>query len=578
MPSFRKLLLLMSLLLLHPAFPHHVVFEEIGEMAGALSYVHAIVPVNISGLAHAVNNFKEDVRNLLALYNKNRQPTGLGNDHFFHQRILDLFTLASADADAMLTSINGLRDTLPASAAETHLPHDDHEYRIRRRSAFSIIGGVIGTLMGWFSQRRLNNLRDRMEEVEDQQHRLLQVQVVQLQRIEEIETAIKQLYQALKNSHSAWISYSSLDYARDQLRANLQKLIRALQAAHHRRLSIDLLPSDTLKKLFDAAARKAKSHHHQLLLRHPSDLLQIETSYVHDGHDVHLILHIPMAPSDSLLRLFQLRPFPLPFSETHMLMPNPELQILAISANADRLSVELSAVHLLGCHRVNQVYMCERSGVLKRFLNDTCLGSLYMQDLQGATTLCEMNIIPIAETVLQLQDNWYLVHSPIALTSRIDCLNSSASEVFIRRGANRIHVSPSCRLHLTSHVLISNFAVTLDTVIKHYEWELDRISFSEEEQAHSDEWLTTFEDTSIKATLTQIRHSLAAEKRSSIWQYIFSLLGLVIFTTLAVILGYIFFTRYYLTLRQRVTQWVLHILPESVRALMPSLAPPEAHA
>ena len=56
----------MSLLLLHPAFPHHVVFEEIGEMAGALSYVHAIVPVNISGLAHAVNNFKEDVRNLLA--------------------------------------------------------------------------------------------------------------------------------------------------------------------------------------------------------------------------------------------------------------------------------------------------------------------------------------------------------------------------------------------------------------------------------------------------------------------------------------------------------------------------------
>jgi len=278
-----------------------------------------------------------------------------------------------------------------------------------------------------------------------------------------------------------------------------------------------------------------------------------------------------MAPSDSLLRLFQLRPFPLPFSETHMLMPNPERQILAISANAARLSVELSAVHLLGCHRVNQVYMCERSGVLKRFLNDTCLGSLYMQDLQGATTLCEMNIVPITETVLQLQDNWYLVYSPISLTSRIDCLNSSASEIFIRRGANRIHVSPSCRLHLTSHVLISNFAVTLDTVIKHYEWELDRISFSEEEQAYSDEWLTTFEDTSIKATLTQIQ-------RSSIWQYIFSLLGLVIFTTLAVIVGYIFFTRYYLTLKHRVTQWVLHILPESVRALMPSLAPPEANA
>ncbi len=137
-----------------------------------------------------------------------------------------------------------------------------------------------------------------------------------------------------------------------------------------------------------------------MLLRHPSDLLQIETSYVHNGTNVHLILHIPMAPSDSLMRLFQLRPFPLPFSDTHMLMPNPDNQILAISANADRFSIEMFAVHLLGCHRVIQVYMCERSGVLNRYLNDTCLGSLYMQDLEGATTICEMAILPIGETVL----------------------------------------------------------------------------------------------------------------------------------------------------------------------------------
>jgi hypothetical protein len=190
-------------------------------------------------------------------------------------------------------------------------------------------------LMGWFTQCRLNNLRDRIEEVEDQQHPLLHGKAVQLQRLEEVESAIKQLYQSLKTGHAAWISYSSLNYARDQLLANLQKLIRALQAAHHHRLLIDLLPSDTLKKLFNAAARKARSHHHQLLLRHPSDLLQIETSYVHDGYDVHLILHIPMAPTDSLMWLFQLRPFLLPFTETHMLMPNPDHQILAISASAD---------------------------------------------------------------------------------------------------------------------------------------------------------------------------------------------------------------------------------------------------
>ena len=57
------------ILLLSPfASPHHVVFEEIGEMAGALSYVHAVVPVNISGLTRSIYSFKEDVHNLETLY------------------------------------------------------------------------------------------------------------------------------------------------------------------------------------------------------------------------------------------------------------------------------------------------------------------------------------------------------------------------------------------------------------------------------------------------------------------------------------------------------------------------------
>ncbi len=151
---------------------------------------------------------------------------------------------------------------------------------------------------------------------------------------------------------------------------------------------------------------------------------------------MHLILHIPMAPSDSLLCLVQLRPFPLPFTETHMLMPDLVNKILAISSNSDQLSIELSAVNLLGCHQVNQVYLCEQNSVLKQNLNNTCLGSLYTQDFQGSMTLCEMEIIPEDETVLQLQDNWYLVHSPQAATCQINCRNSSVSKMFIKCSAN----------------------------------------------------------------------------------------------------------------------------------------------
>ncbi len=45
----------------------------------------------------------------------------------------------------------------------------------------------------------------------------------------------------------------------------------------------------------NTATVKAKAQQHQLLIRHSSDLLQIEASYIHDGVDVNIILHIPMA-------------------------------------------------------------------------------------------------------------------------------------------------------------------------------------------------------------------------------------------------------------------------------------------
>ncbi len=40
---------------------HHVIFKEIWEMAGALSYIHAVVLVNISGLLKSVADFRSKI-------------------------------------------------------------------------------------------------------------------------------------------------------------------------------------------------------------------------------------------------------------------------------------------------------------------------------------------------------------------------------------------------------------------------------------------------------------------------------------------------------------------------------------
>ena len=69
MNSVAALLIFLLFRFPSPTSTHHIVFEEIGEMAGALSYIHAVIPVNISGLDHAANTFRSQIDHLRRNYN-----------------------------------------------------------------------------------------------------------------------------------------------------------------------------------------------------------------------------------------------------------------------------------------------------------------------------------------------------------------------------------------------------------------------------------------------------------------------------------------------------------------------------
>ncbi len=250
-----------------------------------------------------------------------------------------------------------------------------------------------------------------------------------------------------------------------------------------------------------------------------------------------------MAPPDSILQLFQLHPFPLPFTRKHFVMPQPSNQIFAISSGMDQLSTKLSMVNLMDCHKVNSMYLWEEHGVLKKSLNSTCLGPLYLQDFAAAKSLSDMEIIAQKETVLQLQDNWYLVHCPTAYTGHITCSNLYNSVVFLKPGANCFYISPSCRLQLSDHMIISDISLKLDNTIKLYEWEMDKIAFAEDKEFCSTTWLTVLNDRkSAWTTLLVICQAIAAQRHSSVWHCNFTLLTILIILVISVAVAYFLLT------------------------------------
>jgi hypothetical protein len=140
------------------------------------------------------------------------------------------------------------------------------------------------------------------------------------------------------------------------------------------------------------------------------------------------------------------------------------------------------------------------------------LGFPYIQDFTSAMSLGEMDIVAQMKTLLQVKDNWYLVNNQGQFTGPITCLKASNSEIFFKPEANQFYVLLYCCLQLQDHLIILDLSLKLDTSIKHYEWDLEKITFSDHEETCSTQWFTVLGDHNTShTTLASICQALAAK-------------------------------------------------------------------
>jgi hypothetical protein len=332
--------------------------------------------------------------------------------------------------------------------------------------------GIFGTFMGLYNRQQIDRLRTDMKVMIQKHDKLVEVVEKQIITQGELQESLKELEKHLvfATLNNPAYTLSSINLVEDYFREQLQRITHVLQSAQNRRLAIDLLSPNQLADLYDSLIAKSERNGYQLLTNHPSDLFQVEVSYFYDGYDLHLLLHVPMVPKDSLLRLFRFHPFPIELSPNHTLVPDLEEDVLALSSGFTRLSSTLSYADLMGCLNINNIYLCEQQGVLRTDLHSTCMGALYKQDLESAQELCKFRIHDSGEDVKQLLNNWFLIYSPTPQTIPIVCHNGTQSEKPIPSGTSSMHLSPGCRAQLQRHLVISDLSLRLDSDVIHYEW------------------------------------------------------------------------------------------------------------
>ena len=508
-------LLVISLaILLHSYKAHHVIFENVGQMAGALAYIHCKLTLNISSIEIQHQKYTSLLEQLFEqliahppeflvgpefIY----QPLKNQIEHLYYmnRRLVARHLNQTAETADQITTLRHILPefsnspnrmmpdrftrTIPLNTSAESYPADspDPHHRVPRFTPAHLLFplGIFGTFMGLYNKAQIDSLRTQLHGTISAHNRLVEVvedQDHHLQRLNKTMAVLMYHLDILTN-HNPALTYSQLDAIEREIRERINIAVHVIQQAQHRRLAVDFLSFRQLQALYAQLKRQAHENSCSLLTSQHSDLFQLETSYFFDGQNVHLLVHVPMVPKDSLLRLFRLHPFPLPLTKEHSLMPISENNILALSSGFHRYSAEFTHTDLMGCHVVNNVYLCERHGVLSQKLNTTCLGALYHQDFEAVKLLCKLEIHRSGEIVHQLLNNWFLAYSPIAQTAPIDCRNGTSSEVYLVKGDNKFYLSPGCRAHLKDHLVSSDLSVRLDSDILHFEWRWSELSLQD---------------------------------------------------------------------------------------------------
>jgi hypothetical protein len=377
---------------------------------------------------------------------------------------------------------------------------------------------IAATAMGIYNSVQIQFLKNELLEVKDNVKRLFEVVQRYDKELADISAAIREISTALLIMAVADPSYfdARLTRIENQLRDRLRMATHALQTAQHRRLAIDYLSPRQVRSLYARLVARAAEFGCELVIQQHSDLFQIEVSLLFDGSDAHILIHVPMVPRQSLLRLFKLHPFPLPFFDDHFLIPDVQNDVLAVSSTDQRLSTHLSSVDLLGCHRMNQVFMCDRFGVLSKQFNSTCLGALFNQDFVTARSICRFEVVPVAEKVYQLKKNWFATFLPAPSTVPVKCRNGTVTDLHLPRGPSRIHLSPGCEATFAQHHVFADLSIKMPAETLHFDWEWDPLDLLHMPQTDISKELSRLREFGIhRPVLTDLQYMSSEHQRGA---------------------------------------------------------------
>jgi hypothetical protein len=268
---------------------HQFLFQKIGFYAATVQYQHVVIPIRLWETLQELQAISKEFGDQLKAIIKNKD--------IFTEVKTALITSAKARIAKMVKNIEDIIESLP------------EDQRLSKRMIGEIFGSV-GTLMGIFNSWEINRIAKGVGENSRKINTIIDISDIHSEHLENLRLSVDKLTDLVtamvKNNPAHLIT--NIDRTLEmghEVQTNL------VQQAQNKRLSVDLLTPKTLKLVLEHLQNQAELSNLELLISKPSDLFQIDTSYLHSNKTLTLILHVPMVAEENKLNLLQFIPFPL---------------------------------------------------------------------------------------------------------------------------------------------------------------------------------------------------------------------------------------------------------------------------
>ena len=425
-------------------------FEELGLMAGGLSYAHLETRLYPSKVRAELEKDKSSFDLYTdKLVNTLEPGTGERNDTFSAMR--DSVITWKKETGKELVEIT----ERAAIWEEIFKPQTDREKRQALVFALGLMGGLTsGFGFSLYSQTKITHLQEMAYANTDAILQLVEATEVSFNRTRENErilaSKIDKIDQTMKNMAKMFRVQEYTRTVTDIVRSivlSYQNWEQGIVGLLQGKASPFLFKPDSLREQLEILGRRVGEAQHEVLHSPLAELYRFEVSLLATEEHLRVFVHIPIV-SCGVLKVYKLQSTPFfDITENVIYKFHTEKQILAINEDHSR-SVSMSLADMNRCRRVTSMYYCDHDLVLNRKPELSCVGAIFVGNKNEIRQRCSINVEKIGDVMQVINRTSVRIFSTKGV---IRIHNTCSSQQGVVKSGDVVRLSPGCNVFSQDH-------------------------------------------------------------------------------------------------------------------------------